>query len=97
MTQKLKIVIEVSSILGFAFKVPYTLFQETDLNMLSSYILLHLYPGGGGILDINLVQVCRWASTDPPYKCILAYGKGIPINVYTITEDNKKCSLLPFR
>ena len=50
MTQKLKIVIEVSSILGFAFKVPYTLFQETDLNMLSSYILLHLYPGGGGYL-----------------------------------------------
>ena len=55
-------------------------------------------PGGGeGISDINLVQVCRWASTDPPYKCILEYGKGIPINVYTIIEDNKKCSLLPFR
>ena len=53
--------------------------------------------GGGGITNINLVQVCRWASTDPPYKCRPEYGKGIPINVYTITNDNKKCSLLPFR
>ena len=44
----------------------------------------------GVISDINLIQVCRWASTDPPYKCILEYGKGIPINVYTIIEDNKK-------
>ena len=60
-----------------------------------SQVPLGSYPGG--ISDINLVQVCRWASTDLPYKCILAYGKGIPINVYTILEDNKKCSLLPFR
>ena len=35
----------------------------------------------GSISDMNLVQVCRWASTYPPYKCILEYGKSIPINV----------------
>ena len=52
--------------------------------------------GGGGISGMNLVQVCRWASSYPPYKCILEYGKSIPINVYTIMEDNKKCSLFPF-
>ena len=56
-----------------------------------------MFKPRGDISDINLVQVCRWASTDPPYKCILTYGKGIPINVCTIIEDNKKCSLLPFR
>ena len=33
----------------------------------------------------------------PSYKCILEYGKSIPINVYTIMEDNKKCSLFPFK
>ena len=53
-------------------------------------------PGGGGISDTNLVQVCRWASSYPPYKCILEYGKSIPINVYTIMEDNNKCSIFPF-
>ena len=49
----------------------------------------------GGISDTNLVQVCRLASSYPPYKCILEYGKGIPINVYTIMEDNNKCSTFP--
>ena len=51
----------------------------------------------GGISGMNLVQVGRWASSYPPYKCILEYGKSIPINVYTIMEDNKKCSLFPFK
>ena len=46
---------------------------------------------------MKLVQVCRWASSYPPYKCILEYGKSIPINVYTIMKDNKKCSLFPFK
>ena len=32
-------------------------------------------PGGGGISGMNLVQVCRRASSYPPYKCILEYGK----------------------
>ena len=36
----------------------------------------------GGILGINLVQGCRWASSYPPYNCIPKYGKNIPINVY---------------
>ena len=53
--------------------------------------------GGGGISCMNLVQVCHWASLYPHYKCILEYGKSIPANVYTIMEDNKKCSLLPFK
>ena len=53
--------------------------------------------GWGGISGMKLVQVCRWASSYPPYKCILEYGKRIPINVYTIMEDNKKCSLFPFK
>ena len=52
-----------------------------------------IYPGSrpevdnnapGGISGMKLVQVCRWASSYPPYKCILEYRKGIPINVYTI-------------
>ena len=51
---------------------------------------------GGGISDKNLVQVCRWASSYPPYKCILEYEKSIPINVYTIMEDNNKYSIFPF-
>ena len=29
----------------------------------------------GGISAMNLIQVCRWASSYPPYKCILEYGK----------------------
>ena len=37
--------------------------------------------GGGGISGMNLVQVCSWVSAYPPYKCILEYGKSIPINV----------------
>ena len=43
--------------------------------------------------------MCRWASSHPLYKCILVhvYGKSTPINVYTIMEDNKKCSLFPFK
>ena len=50
--------------------------------------------GGGGISGMNLVQVCRWTSLYPPYKCILEYGKNIPINdVLTIMKNNKKCSL----
>ena len=39
----------------------------------------------------------RCASSHPPYKCLLEYGKCIPINIETIMEDNKKCSLFPFR
>ena len=35
--------------------------------------------------------------TNPLYKCILEYGKSIPINVYTIMENNKKCSLFPLK
>ena len=35
----------------------------------------------GGISGINLVQVCHWASSYTPDKCILEYGKSIPINV----------------
>ena len=54
-------------------------------------------PCPGGISGMNLVQVCRWASSYRPYKCILEYGKSIPIKVYTIMEDNKKCSLFPFK
>ena len=54
-------------------------------------------PGGGGISGMNLVQMCRWASSYPPYKCILEYGKSIPINVYTIIGDNNKYSLFPLR
>ena len=38
-------------------------------------------PGGEVISGMNLVQVCRWASSYPSYKCILDYGKSIPINV----------------
>ena len=69
-----------------------------QVNSLTIIFKTNIYSTrGAGISDINLEQVCRWASTDPPYKCILEYGKGIPINVYTIIEDNKKCSLLPFR
>ena len=30
----------------------------------------------GVIAGMNLVQVCRWASSHPPYKCILEYGRG---------------------
>ena len=67
----------------------------------SSQDILNYSPwgggGGGGISGMNLVQVCRWAFSYPPYKCILEYGKSIPINVYTIMEDNKKCSLFPFK
>ena len=51
----------------------------------------------GGISGTNLVQMCRWASSYPPYKCILEYGKSIPINVYTIIGDNNKYSLFPLR
>ena len=60
---------------------------------------MYPFPGVvvGGISGMNLVQVCRWASSYPPYKCILSYGKSIPITVYTIMEDNKKCSLFPFK
>ena len=31
---------------------------------------------------MNLVQMCHWGVPNPPYKCILEYGKSIPINVY---------------
>ena len=34
-----------------------------------------------GISGMNLVQVYSWASSYPPYKCILEYGKSIPIDV----------------
>ena len=51
----------------------------------------------GGISGMNLVQMCRWAPSYPPYKCILEYGKSIPINVYTIIGDNIKYSLFPLR
>ena len=50
-----------------------------------------------GSSGMKLVQMCRWASSYSPYKCILEYGKSIRINVYTIMEDNKKCSLFPFK
>ena len=65
--------------------------------LLKTGFLVMWFPGGGGISGMNLVQVGRWASSYPPYKCILEYGKIIPINVYTIMEDNKKCSLFPFK
>ena len=34
-----------------------------------------VWGGGGGISDINLVQVCSWAFSYPPYKCILDMEK----------------------
>ena len=35
----------------------------------------------GVISGMNLVQVYRWASLYPSYKCILECGKSMPINV----------------
>ena len=65
------------------------------------FIILPCFPGGGGGISgtnfTNLVQMRRWASSYPPYKCILEYGKSIPINVYTIIRDNNKYSLFPLR
>ena len=58
---------------------------------------LDLEQPRGGISGTNLVQMCRWASLYPPYKCILENWKSIPINVYPIIGDNNKYSLFPLR
>ena len=68
-----------------------------DTLYMDGYVSLIPVGGGGGISGMNLVQMCRWASSYPPYKCILEYGKSIPINVYTIIGDNNKYSLFPLR
>ena len=66
--------------------------QKTWIDMLSKMLKLTVTiwlllngltsVGPGDISGMNLVQVCRWASSYPPCKCILEYGKGIPICIY---------------
>ena len=63
-------------------KSTLTYLAFVPLMLLINSKLIHLTstPGGGGagISGMNLVQVCSWASSYPPYKCILEYGKSIP-------------------
>ena len=53
--------------------------------------------GGVGIFRAwSWYRCAAGASNTHPIKCIVDYGKTVPINVYPIMEDNKKCSLFPF-
>ena len=58
-----------------------TLFLSFNLVQFSFTQGMSLFWTQGGISGMNLVHVCRWISSYPPYKCLLEYVKSIPINV----------------
>ena len=55
--------------------------SQMDYPATHPVILSYNKPGGAGFSGMNWVQVCSWTSSYPPCKCILEYGKSIPINV----------------